>query len=134
MEYIEIPAIILIKCQDTMGMSTITFDIPKDMELNKTMKQIINKKCITLETNEVYILNIAKKQTVNIVCNISEVKNATATLTYTLSDADAKIINKNFAAQPILEKASNKNEAIMAIKNILDTYDQPVICVSDKKQ
>ena len=113
-----------------LGETAIT--IPKDMEINSAIEEMIKKQIVNVQINEVKCVKGKQGCFVSFLCEIKEMGNAVMVISYIISDYEYNNLNAIFKKQKNL-KFANSQDAVVLIKQIVDKYDQPFIQIAEKE-
>jgi len=127
----EVPILIKIISGETCGMSLIGMDVPDDMKLNETMKEIVKQDLISVEVEEVELIKNKTEKIASFHCSIDKVNKAKLVLNYNISKDDHMYLYDFYYKNPNQKLAKDNNKAIMLIKNIIDSYDPMIQVISE---
>jgi len=127
----EVPILIKIISGETCGMSLIGMDVPDDMKLNETMKEIVKQDLISVEVEEVELIKSKTEKIASFHCSIDKVNKAKLVLNYNISKDDHMYLYDFYYKNPNQKLAKDNNKAIMLIKNIIDSYDPMIQVISE---
>lgn len=123
----ELPIIIKILGSTTMAISMTAITITPKTELNATLNQMLKKGVGSVEIDEIVLSNDAGLNAVAFNCLVDEVPDGKFILNYFISKEEYSNLKQIFWLEPSLKKAKNEQNAIIAVKQILDKYDNPFI-------
>ena len=128
---VEIGIIITILSGKSASIGHTAITVPAHMEINRAIEQMIEKKVVRVEIDDVKCVKGKDGCFVSFLCQIHEIKDALMVVNYIISDEEYNGLNSIFSKQKNLKK-SNSDMAVCLIKNIIDKYDMPFIQIADK--
>lgn len=129
----EMPIFVKILSGQACGISYIAMETPNMSKLNKTIIKVLQQDLISVEVEKVECLEGEESNIVNIICSVDNSPNVALTLNYVTSPEDYQAINNFYKKYKSPKLAKDSRNAIMLVKNIIDSYD-PFIQLAYKEE